>query len=131
MQAQEKPAILKENLKVISQTEIAPKIFKMILTGQMVQEMKEGQFLHLRMPDPSKLLRRPISICDIDRKNRQVTIIYRVQGTGTDLLSQMEPGDFIDTMGPQGNGFDLSVVNKGDKALPSFRFGKSILAVVC
>ncbi|WP_019784690.1 dihydroorotate dehydrogenase electron transfer subunit [Streptococcus sobrinus] len=117
MQAQEKPAILKENLKVISQTEIAPKIFKMILTGQMVQEMKEGQFLHLRMPDPSKLLRRPISICDIDRKNRQVTIIYRVQGTGTDLLSQMEPGDFIDTMGPQGNGFDLSVVNKGDKAL--------------
>lgn len=117
MQAQKKPAILKENLRVVSQTEIAPRIFKMVLTGQMVQEMKEGQFLHLRVPDPSKLLRRPISICDIDRETQQVSIIYRIQGMGTELLSQLKSDDFVDTMGPQGNGFDLSMVNQGDKVL--------------
>lgn len=117
MQAQEKPAILKENLEIVSQTEIAPRIFKMVLTGQMVGEMKEGQFLHLRVPDPIKLLRRPISICDIDKEARQATIIYRVQGMGTDLLSQLKTGDFIDTMGPQGNGFDLSFLEQGDRVL--------------
>ncbi len=117
MQAQENPSILKENLRISSQTEIAPKIFKMVLTGQMVEEMKEGQFLHLRVPDPSKLLRRPISICDIDKEKQEASIIYRVQGMGTEILSHLKSGDFIDTMGPQGNGFDLSMVNPGDKVL--------------
>ncbi|MGT2929575.1 dihydroorotate dehydrogenase electron transfer subunit [Streptococcus dentasini] len=115
--SEQKAPILKEDLRVINQTEIAPRIFKMVLAGQMVNDMEIGQFLHLRVPDPSKLLRRPISICDIDREIQQVSIIYRVQGMGTELLSQLKSGDFIDTMGPQGKGFDISNVSAGQKVL--------------
>ena len=112
-----KPLVLKEDLFIVSQREIAPRIFEMTLSGEMVLDMAPGQFLHLRVPDPSKLLRRPISICQIDKVNKVATIVYRVERAGTAILSQMKAGDRVDTMGPQGNGFDLSVVTSGQKAL--------------
>lgn len=112
-----KPKILKEDLYIVSQKEIAPRIFEMILKGEMVADMAVGQFLHLRIPDSSKLLRRPISICQIDKENKLVTIIYRVEHAGTAILSTLKVGDTVDTMGPQGNGFDLSVIESGQIAL--------------
>ncbi|MBM7635990.1 dihydroorotate dehydrogenase electron transfer subunit [Streptococcus saliviloxodontae] len=108
---------LKEDLTIVSQSEIAPRIFEMVLSGKMVAYMNVGQFLHLRVPDPSKLLRRPISISEIDKEKGQATIVYRVEGGGTALLAKLQAGDSIDTMGPQGNGFDPSVLAAGQKAL--------------
>ena len=58
--------ILVEDLTIVSQREIAPRIFEMVLKGEMVADMQVGQFVHLKVPDPSKLLRRPISISEID-----------------------------------------------------------------
>ena len=55
-----------EDMELIAQEEIAPRIFSMVLKGQMVEQMLAGQFLHIRVPDDSKLLRRPISISEID-----------------------------------------------------------------
>lgn len=112
-----KSKFLKEDLLVVGQREVAPRIFEMVLSGQMVQNMAVGQFLHLRVPDPSKLLRRPISICELDKEKKQVTIVYRVERAGTAILSTLKAGDIIDTMGPQGNGFDLSVLEAGQHAL--------------
>ncbi|MGT2906315.1 dihydroorotate dehydrogenase electron transfer subunit [Streptococcus dentiloxodontae] len=114
---EKKPAVLVEDLTIVSQREIAPRIFEMVLSGSMVQEMSVGQFLHLRVPDPSKLLRRPISIAAIDKRGEEATIIYRVEREGTAILSRLKAGDKVDTMGPQGNGFDLSVISSGQKAL--------------
>ncbi|MDQ0221635.1 dihydroorotate dehydrogenase electron transfer subunit [Streptococcus moroccensis] len=109
--------ILKEDMAIVSQVEIAPRIFRLVLEGQMVEEMAIGQFLHIRVPDPSKLLRRPISICEIDKDRRQVTLVYRIEGAGTDIISQLEPGSQLDCMGPQGNGFDISGLEPGQTAL--------------
>ncbi len=109
--------ILKEELRLVSQNEIASGIFEMVLTGDMVDEVKAGQFLHIRVPDSSKLLRRPISVSNVDKMAKTVTLVYRVEGDGTRLLSLMTAGQTLDVMGPQGNGFDLSLVSKGQKAL--------------
>jgi len=117
MTSKEKASVLKEDLLIVSQREIAPRIFEMKLSGEMVLDMAPGQFLHLRVPDPSKLLRRPISICQIDKLNKIATIVYRVERAGTAILSQLKAGDRVDAMGPQGNGFDLSVVSAGQAAL--------------
>lgn len=75
------------------------------------------QFVHLKVPDPSKLLRRPISISEIDYNKKEATIVYRVEREGTAILSKMVAGQTIDTMGPQGNGFDISIIEAGQKAL--------------
>ena len=109
--------ILIEDLTVVSQREIAPRIFEMVLKGEMVADMQLGQFVHLKVPDPSKLLRRPISISEIDYNKKEATIVYRVEREGTAILSKMVAGQTIDTMGPQGNGFDLKDLGQGARAL--------------
>ncbi len=108
---------LKEDMQVVSQIEIAPRIFQMTLAGELVRNIQAGQFLHIKVPDPSKLLRRPISVAMLDKSKQQVTIIYRVERAGTKRLSQMTAGERLDVMGPQGNGFDTSLVKAGQRAL--------------
>ena len=110
-------AIRLENMKVIEQKEIAPAIFELVLEGEMVEAMKAGQFLHLRVPDDAHLLRRPISISSIDKLKKQCHLIYRIEGSGTKIFSSLKPGDFLDVMGPQGNGFDLSELDDQNKVL--------------
>ena len=59
--------------------------------------------------NPSKLLPRPISICEIDREQGQLRLVYRVTGekTGTEEFSRLQAGDSIPMIGPLGNGFPL------------------------
>ena len=92
--------IMLEQMELLEQVEIAPNIFSMILKGQMVAQMQAGQFLHIRVPDDSKLLRRPISIAEIDRDNLTCCIIYRIEGGGTAIFSQLPVVFFLDVMGP-------------------------------
>ena len=110
-------AIRLENMKVVSQKEIAPAIFELVLQGEMVEAMKAGQFLHLRVPDDAHLLRRPISISSIDKANKQCHLIYRIEGSGTAIFSTLKAGDSLDVMGPQGNGFDLSDLEQHSRVL--------------
>lgn len=70
---------------------------------------KAGQFISMYTNDGSKLLPRPISICEIDREGGKLRVVYRVTGekTGTEQFSKMKAGDTIPVIGPLGNGFPL------------------------
>jgi dihydroorotate dehydrogenase electron transfer subunit len=109
----------KHLLTVASNEEIANCIFEMKLTGPGVKTMvTPGQFLHVRVGDyTSKLLRRPLSICDVDLENESVTLLYRAQGDGTIQLSKKQRGEQIDVLGPLGNGFTLETVDQRKSAL--------------
>ena len=109
--------IMMEEMELVAQEEIAPRIYSMILKGEMVAQMLPGQFLHIRVPDGAKLLRRPISISEIDRKTQTCRLIYRIEGGGTAIFSQLPIGSKLSVMGPQGNGFDLTNLGQGQKAL--------------
>ncbi|BCP57647.1 dihydroorotate dehydrogenase B (NAD(+)), electron transfer subunit [Streptococcus parasuis] len=109
--------ILKEQMLLIEQVQLAPRIFSMILQGEMVSEMRIGQFIHIRVPNDAMLLRRPISISEIDYGKSQCRIIYRVEGLGTDVFSNMVAGDYLDVMGPLGNGFEIDFLKDGDSIL--------------
>lgn len=111
--------IKNELCTVISQKEIAENIFELTLQGELVQSMNEpGQFIHLKVSngmDP--LLRRPISIANINQINSQFTMIYRKEGRGTTLLSEKLVGEKVDVLGPLGNGFPVEEVQSGQTAL--------------
>ena len=109
--------IMMEDMELVAQEEIAPRIYSMILKGEMVAQMLPGQFLHIRVPDGSKLLRRPISISEIDPETQTCRLIYRIEGGGTAIFSQLPIGSKLSVMGPQGNGFDLTNLGQGQKAL--------------
>ncbi|MGE6258686.1 dihydroorotate dehydrogenase electron transfer subunit [Heyndrickxia sporothermodurans] len=110
--------IKQEKMKVISHELIATNIYELILEGSLVQEMKQpGQFVHLRVAEAVEpLLRRPISIAEIDEENERFTMIYRAEGKGTKLLSQKRQGETVDVLGPLGNGFPVDR-KKGEKAV--------------
>lgn len=100
----------KEICTVIRQKEIGDGIFSMwIQTENIGKEAKPGQFVSLYSKDGSKLLPRPISLCEIDRENSRLRLVYRVTGTktGTEEFSGLKAGDTIPVIGPLGNGFPV------------------------
>ena len=100
----------KEICTVIRQKEIGDGIFSMwIQTENIGKEAKQGQFVSLYSKDGSKLLPRPISLCEIDRENSRLRLVYRVTGakTGTEEFSRLKAGDAIPVIGPLGNGFPV------------------------
>lgn len=104
-----------EMMKVVSQVKLAPAIYELVLTGDLVKEMEvPGQFIHIKVPRADLLLRRPISLAKIDQAKAECTIIYRVAGDGTADISQLVSGDVLDVMGPLGNGFPVSDVTSED-----------------
>ena len=96
---------------VFSQEKIAEDIYSMWLKAESVTaaEAVPGQFISMYTNDGAKLLPRPISLCEIDKENGALRVVYRVTGenTGTKQFSQMKEGDTLEIMGPLGNGFDL------------------------
>ena len=58
------------------------------------------------------MLPRPISICEIDREQGRIRMVYRVVGEGTAEFSRKKAGEQIEVLGPLGNGFPLDVGKK-------------------
>ncbi len=99
----------KEMAVICSQEEIGDSIYSMWLQTEAAQTARPGQFISMYTDDSSKLLPRPISICEIDREQSRLRVVYRVTGekTGTKEFSQKQAGDTIAIIGPLGNGFPL------------------------
>lgn len=94
--------------KVVSQEKLTDDIFSMwIQADEIAKEAKPGQFISVYTKDASKLLPRPISLCEVDRAEGRLRIVYRVVGAGTEEFSGYQAGDDITVMGPLGNGFTL------------------------
>ena len=92
--------------EIISQSKISDDIFSMVFKNkEMAEEARPGQFVALYTADPSKLLPRPISICDVNKQKGTIRLVYRVAGGGTKLFSSLKAGDSIEVMGPLGNGY--------------------------
>ena len=97
----------KENASVVSQEMIAENIYSMWIKTDAASEAAPGQFVSMYTNDGSRLLPRPISICEIDREKGMLRVVYRVTGpgTGTEMFSRLKAGDTIPVIGPLGNGF--------------------------
>lgn len=99
-------SIYKETACVVSQETLADGICSMwIRTEQIAGEAKPGQFISVYSRDHSRMLPRPISICEI--KEDQLRIVYRIVGKGTEEFSTYKAGMDIEIAGPLGNGFPL------------------------
>lgn len=71
-----------------------PDIAALAQAGQFVQAAADGYFL-----------RRPISICDIDKQRGTIRLVFEVRGKGTQKLSEINAGQPIDIIAPLGKGF--------------------------
>ncbi len=65
-----------------------------------------GQFLIVKMDEQGE--RIPLTICDYDRENETVTIVFQPVGASTEAMTKLKAGDsFMDVVGPLGNPSEL------------------------
>ncbi len=98
---------IKERAQVVAQQKLAEGIFSLEVETKASEYAVPGQFMNIFSDDGSKLLPRPISICEINKDKGTLRMVYRVVGQGTAEFSKLEAGDSIEVMGPLGNGFPL------------------------
>jgi dihydroorotate dehydrogenase electron transfer subunit len=103
--------LLKEIIaNIISNKPAAPDCFRMVLDAPDASCALPGQFVHVLCGTASApLLRRPLSISDAE--SGRINLLYRVSGTGTDLLSQKRQGDTLNIIGPLGRGLPIENIS--------------------
>ena len=89
---------------ILSNTPLTDCVYKMVLSGDTSAITAPGQFVNIQIT--GKFLRRPISVCDYDGDT--LTIVYKVVGKGTEILSRMVPEEKLDILTGLGNGYDLA-----------------------
>jgi dihydroorotate dehydrogenase electron transfer subunit len=100
-------SVTKIKAVVKRQEQLASDVFSLILQApDIAKEAKAGQFVSVYTKDGSKLLPRPISLCEVDGENGTLRLVYRVVGFGTKEFSSLQAEDTVEIMGPLGNGFD-------------------------
>jgi len=107
--------IFQEKAKVVSNFEISNKYCEMILEAPKIAKVAlPGQFIMVKCSEGLyPLLRRPFSIAG--KGSKRIKLLYKVVGIGTKILSDIppppfgSPGEFLDIVGPLGNGFNLKI----------------------
>ena len=90
---------------IVSNEPLTDAVYRMRLTGDTSAITGPGQFVDLRLPE--KYLRRPISVCDYC--DGSLTLIYKVVGQGTEIMSKLPVGTVLDVLTGLGNGYDTSL----------------------
>lgn len=95
------------NEKILKVEEVAVNTFRMTIASEYTAlHAKPGQFVNIRCSDDSAaMLRRPISICDVNREEKTFIIVFQVRGKGTEQLASKKTGQMIDFIGPLGKPF--------------------------
>ena len=88
--------------KILKAEELTTNIFLMVVEAKrLAKHCLPGQFLIVRTNEDSE--RIPLTICDYDRENGTVTIVFQIIGGSTGEMSKLKAGDsFHDVVGPLG-----------------------------
>ena len=97
---------VKYTAKVSEISWITEDVFSLWLENKdAAAEAMPGQFAEIYCNDKSRLLPRPISICDVDEENGRIRFCIRAVGAGTNEFSALKVGDTVKMVAPLGNGF--------------------------
>lgn len=93
--------------RIIKKSAIAKEMYSLVIECPEVAAIAQpGQFVHIRVDGFT--LRRPISICGIDRDKGTLRIVFEIRGEGTAELSKLNEGSLIDMLAPLGHGFTVN-----------------------
>ncbi len=116
---------------IVGHEPLTKDVYRMVLSGDTSAMTMPGQFIEIGLP--GFFLRRPISVCDYDEAT--ITIIYKVVGQGTDVMSKMKEGETLDALVGLGHGFEVErsgddplLVGGGVGVPPLYNLAKRLLA---
>jgi dihydroorotate dehydrogenase electron transfer subunit len=96
-----------DKAEILTNVKIQGGYYKLIIKDAKIARIcRPGQFLMLKVDDSREpLLRRPLSIHRVDKE--KIEMLYERVGRGTEILSRRKANEFLDVIGPLGNGFTL------------------------
>lgn len=104
----------KLKVKINCVRKINQKIFLLgFKSPYLAENSSPGQFLQVKIPSKSVLIRRPFSIHDVVDEN--IYLLCKVRGRGTKALSCIKEGDSINVIGPLGKGFNYAPDDSGQE----------------
>ena len=68
---------------------------------------KPGHFVHVKPLVSPVHFRRALSVAGVCSTDKTIELILKVLGRGTQAMSELRKGDYLDILGPLGNGFAL------------------------
>ena len=93
--------------KIQKAEKLAEKIFLMdVEAPRVARHCHPGQFIIAKIDEKGE--RIPLTICDYDRENGTITIVFQIVGASTEKMSHLKAGDaFQDFVGPLGCASEL------------------------
>ncbi|MFV0289316.1 MAG: dihydroorotate dehydrogenase electron transfer subunit [Mangrovibacterium sp.] len=100
--------IIKE-LLLVEIAQLNHDTFKLVLeSDECLPEIIPGQFVNIDVNKSKEtFLRRPFSILDVDSSNRRISLLIKILGRASRVLTTYQVGDKISVVFPLGNGFTL------------------------
>ena len=124
-----------ESVKLVKKEKLKEDIYKFsVYSEEMCKLAKPGQFLEVKViKGIEPLLRRPISIYNVNKEENLIEFIFQVKGKGTNILAEVETGKELDIIGPLGNGvFDIkdyknvAIIGGGIGTFPLYELSKNL-----
>ena len=108
--------MIQEKARIIEHEPLTLNYYLLTLYSEHIAaHARPGQFVNVKVSDDLEpLLRRPISVHQVDREKASFKLLYEIVGPGTNVLAMRKRGEELNILGPLGSGFDL---NKGTAML--------------
>ncbi|MGD0336064.1 MAG: dihydroorotate dehydrogenase electron transfer subunit [Candidatus Omnitrophota bacterium] len=99
--------IFQEKCHIVGKQKIGKEYFKLTIDSRKIASFaRPGQFVEIEVVnEDGPFLRRPLGIHRVKAGN--FDILCEIVGRGTKILSQKKTGEYLDVIGPLGNGFNL------------------------
>ena len=128
---------MKKNIKaeIIEKVKLKEDLYKFsVKAPEIVENAKPGHFIEVRVLDNIEpLLRRPISIYNIEKETGILEFIFQVKGKGTEILAKREVGEKLDIIGPLGYGTfeikdykNVGIIGGGIGTFPLYELAKEL-----
>jgi dihydroorotate dehydrogenase electron transfer subunit len=124
-----------QDLQIVENKQLKKDFFILELSSaDSLPKILPGQFVQIRVDgSPETFLRRPVSFYDVDYKKNTIRLLIQILGKGTETLSKLAPGGYLNLVYPLGNAFTMPaegenclLVGGGVGIAPLFFFAKLI-----
>ncbi len=119
--------MVEQTVRIVSNERDTELYFRLAVRAPRIASLVQpGQFAHVRiLPLRQALLRRPFSI--FEAEGETFSILYKVVGNGTRVLSEMQPGQELSVIGPLGRGFTVPQAAQETPLLVAGGYGMAAL----
>ena len=95
------------NFSILERRQLGSRYFALVLGhGGQMQPVAPGQFVEVLVEGSRDvMLRRPISVHDVDEEKGTLTLLIQIVGNGTRKLAELGVGDKLNVVYPLGHGF--------------------------